>query len=175
MCMYGIIMSALIHTMIGKHHLKLDMLGNFFEQSVTKMLDHYTAKVSYQEQPEQIRVQAEGVLRTGKQEGTCKFQVQYEFAEDKVCWNVTSCDYDAVFYLPVVSECTETVTADGNQLRIQRANGKTLCIQADARILVETDSYYKGRMFNPVGGMQALDCRIRLKKGVPVSIQMTEE
>ena len=36
-------MSALIHTMIGKHHLKLDMLGNFFEQSVTKMLDHYTA------------------------------------------------------------------------------------------------------------------------------------
>ncbi len=39
--MYGIIMSALIHTMIGKHHLKLDMLGEFFEQSVTKMLDHY--------------------------------------------------------------------------------------------------------------------------------------
>lgn len=35
-------MSALIHTMIGKHHLKLDMLGEFFEQSVTKMLDHYT-------------------------------------------------------------------------------------------------------------------------------------
>lgn len=138
-------------------------------------INDLTAKVSYQEQPEQIRVQAEGVLRTGKQEGTCKFQVQYEFAEDKVCWNVTSCDHDAVFYLPVVSECTETVTADGNQLRIQRANGKTLCIQADARILVETDSYYKGRMFNPVGGMQALDCRIRLKKGVPVSIQMTEE
>ncbi len=40
--LYGIIMSALIHTMIGKHHLKLDMLGEFFEQSVTKMLDHYT-------------------------------------------------------------------------------------------------------------------------------------
>ena len=30
----------------------------------------------------------------------------------------------------------------------------------------------KGRMFNPVGGMQALDCRICLKKGVPVSIQI---
>ena len=44
MCMYGIIMSALIHTMIGKHHLKLDMLGEFFEQSVTKMLDHYNLK-----------------------------------------------------------------------------------------------------------------------------------
>ena len=39
--MYGIIMSALIHTMIGKHHLKPDMPGEFFEQSVTKMLDHY--------------------------------------------------------------------------------------------------------------------------------------
>lgn len=36
-------MSALIHTMIGKHHLKPDMPGEFFEQSVTKMLDHYTA------------------------------------------------------------------------------------------------------------------------------------
>ena len=34
-------MSALIHTMIGKHHLKPDMPGEFFEQSVTKMLDHY--------------------------------------------------------------------------------------------------------------------------------------
>ena len=45
MCMYGIIMSALIHTMIGKHHLKLDMLDEFFEQSVTKMLDHYTVRV----------------------------------------------------------------------------------------------------------------------------------
>ena len=39
--MYGIIMSDLIHTMIGKHHLKSDMPGEFFEQSVTKMLDHY--------------------------------------------------------------------------------------------------------------------------------------
>ena len=38
-------MSALIHTMIGKHHLKLDMLGEFFEQSVTKMLDHYTLTI----------------------------------------------------------------------------------------------------------------------------------
>ena len=42
--MYGIIMSALIHTMIGKHHLKPDMPGEFFEQSVTKMLDHYSEK-----------------------------------------------------------------------------------------------------------------------------------
>lgn len=31
--------------MIGKHHLKLDMLGEFFEQSVTKMLDHYTLTI----------------------------------------------------------------------------------------------------------------------------------
>lgn len=36
-------MSALILTMIGKHHLKLDMPSEFFEQSVTKMLDHYNA------------------------------------------------------------------------------------------------------------------------------------
>ena len=41
MCTYGIIMSALIHTMIGKNHLKLDMPGEFFEQSFTKILDHY--------------------------------------------------------------------------------------------------------------------------------------
>ena len=43
--MYGIIMSALIHTMIGKHHLKPDMPGEFFEQSVTKMLDHYISMI----------------------------------------------------------------------------------------------------------------------------------
>ena len=36
-------MSALILTIIGKHRLKPDMLGDFFEQSVTKMLDHYNA------------------------------------------------------------------------------------------------------------------------------------
>ena len=48
-------MSALIHTMIGKHHLKLDMLGEFFEQSVTKMLDHYTG-----------RTQKTAVHRSGK-------------------------------------------------------------------------------------------------------------
>ena len=38
-------MSALIPTMIGKHHLKPDMPDEFFEQSVTKMLDHYNEQL----------------------------------------------------------------------------------------------------------------------------------
>ena len=38
MCTYGTIMSVLIPTMIGKHHLKLDMPGEFSNKVLQKCL-----------------------------------------------------------------------------------------------------------------------------------------
>ena len=89
----------------------------------------------------------------------CDFSAEYDFTEDGITVTVTS-GVDGTYYLPVISECTDEFTHDGNTVTFR----ELLTVTAEG---LSTELYHGRRFFNQIGGFQYVRVRIPVKANTP--------
>jgi hypothetical protein len=115
-----------------------------------------------------IIITATGVLRDGAQNGSYAYTKQYEFAENAVVLRVDTKAENAVYRLPIITKSGDTVEVENNVVRIT-TDKAVITVTCDTGITVEAipqpvvNPYYDNgkkkkltRLFNPVGGFEAL-------------------
>jgi hypothetical protein len=134
-----------------------------------------------------IILTATGVLRDGVQNGTYAYTKQYEFTKNAVILRVSTQAENAVYRLPVISKSGDAVATDGKSVRIT-TDKAVVTVTCASGIAVEpipqpvVNPYYDNgkkkeltRLFNPVGGFEAVPILFTLSPGIVTEITIQAE
>ena len=152
-----------------------------------RSINDKTAEVVSTEDADSIILTARGVLRDGAQNGAYAYTKQYEFTKNAVILRVSAQAENAVYRLPVISQSGDTVQVEDKAVRI--TTGKAvITVSCVAGIAVEpipqpvVNPYYDNgkkkeltRLFNPVGGFEALPILFTLVPGTETEITIQAE
>ena len=115
-----------------------------------------------------INVKVSGHLRSGTQQADSAFGMEYVFTEKEVRISAATEGENCVYKLPIIAD---------SKARLNRINDKSAEIQLTAaRVRISagksllTENKTKQRIFNPVGGFQAIPFYLELEKNEKVEI-----
>jgi hypothetical protein len=156
-----------------------------------------TAVVCCLDKEEYLLVRADGMLKDGKQNGTYGYHMEYQIEDDRFLIRVISYDVPVNFNFPVISGSDEyaALEASHRQICIQR-NDRSLLVTSSHPINIKNNypkrnfsqsqeevveekviadgkrntNQINSRVFNPVSGMEAVPCYLKLKAGETAEI-----
>lgn len=155
-----------------------DSSGNYFRSCNDK-----TAELTLEDTGNAISVQAKGTLRTGEQTGQAPYRLQYQLEDGFFTITATTWQEDAVLVLPVISAHNEAILSPSDTVRVVMRKDHKLTLKSSApmerkefpalhlnsssrRFSAETFT----RVFNPVGGFQAIPFQFQLTPGIPLTV-----
>ncbi|MCI8622759.1 MAG: hypothetical protein HFG26_03760 [Provencibacterium sp.] len=119
-----------------------------------------------------VAVHAAGVLRDGAQNGSRSYNIRYEAKGEDFCFCFSTDAKDAVYCLPIIAAESDPVSVSGNCARIRRGN-ETIVVEAG--VPVELRDTPLPRVFNPVGGFQAVHLLLKLEAGKETAVRIHVE
>lgn len=125
---------------------------------IYRNINDKAAEVICVEEKDEIVVVTRGTMTDSGQQGDSRFEIRIRITDGAFTMEPW-CEREAILYLPLVSRSGERVetAADGDGVDICRGQGSRLKVRASGPLTVSQD-----RLFNPVGGMEAVLCQMKV-------------
>ncbi len=141
-----------------------------------RSINDKTAVLAADISDDKIHITATGKLVDGDQVGDIAYELTYDFSKDGVCISLLTEGEGCLFRLPVISGENEEYQIEPGKVSIWKKEHLKLMIESHCAMKMhctaEIDDTIPGRLFNPVGGFQALPLVYRLPKGQRVHIRI---
>jgi hypothetical protein len=111
---------------------------------------------------ETIRVDTTGHLVDGKQNGNIGFRTNYLFSADEVRIKGQTEIDDAIYYLPIISKNTDPIKFL-NEKCVQIIMDSAI-VEIESSLPLSIKGNSSNRIFNPVGGFEAIPFSVVMKK-----------
>lgn len=125
---------------------------------IYRNINDKAAEVICVEEKDEIVIVTRGTMTDSGQQGDSRFEIRIRITDGAFTMEPW-CEREAILYLPLVSRSGERVetAADGDGVDICRGQGSRLKVRASGPLTVSQD-----RLFNPVGGMEAVLCQMKV-------------